>query len=108
MSADPSGVAGMPRLLLRLEGAALLIVSGVIYGWTGNGWSGKVLPPLPSSACDVDCLALVRKFRPSRHIRLSIDAVDEWGRIICPLLARQRRGADIVLRARRGRDRILI
>jgi hypothetical protein len=35
---DPPGVAGMPRLVLRLEGAALLALACVVYGWTGTSW----------------------------------------------------------------------
>jgi hypothetical protein len=35
---DPSGVAGMPRILLRLEGAALLALGCVVYAWTGTSW----------------------------------------------------------------------
>ena len=31
-------VAGMPRLLLRLEGAALLVIAVVLYARTGASW----------------------------------------------------------------------
>lgn len=35
---DAPGVSGTPRLVLRLEGAALLLLAGVVYGWTGSSW----------------------------------------------------------------------
>jgi hypothetical protein len=35
---DAPGVSGIPRLVLRLEGAALLLLSCVAYGRTGSGW----------------------------------------------------------------------
>lgn len=34
----PSGVSGMPRMLLRAEGAALLIVSAILYFKAGETW----------------------------------------------------------------------
>ena len=35
---DPGSVSGGPRLLLRAEGAALLIVAPMLYGETGAAW----------------------------------------------------------------------
>lgn len=35
---DAPGVSGIPRLVLRLEGAALLLLSSVVYGWTDSSW----------------------------------------------------------------------
>ena len=35
---DPGSVSGGPRLLLRAEGAALLIVAAMLYGETGAAW----------------------------------------------------------------------
>lgn len=36
--ADAPGVSGHPRLVLRLEGAALLLLSCVLFGWSGGSW----------------------------------------------------------------------
>jgi Domain of unknown function (DUF4260) len=35
---DAPGVSGIPRLVLRLEGAALLLLSCVVYDGTGRSW----------------------------------------------------------------------
>jgi hypothetical protein len=35
---DAPSVSGIPRLVLRLEGAALLLLACVVYGWTGSSW----------------------------------------------------------------------
>lgn len=37
-SADPTGVTGGPRALLRLEGAAVLALAAAAYGHFGAGW----------------------------------------------------------------------
>jgi uncharacterized protein DUF4260 len=44
----PPGVTGMPRVMLRLEGAALFLVTWMAYGWTGTSWwlfAGLFLAP---------------------------------------------------------------
>jgi hypothetical protein len=38
MLPDAPGVSGTPRLVLRIEGAALLLLSCVVYGGTGRSW----------------------------------------------------------------------
>ena len=35
---ETGSVSGAPRLLLRAEGAGLLIVAGMLYGETGAAW----------------------------------------------------------------------
>lgn len=38
MHADTGAVSGRVRTVLRLEGLALAVVAGVLYGRTGSGW----------------------------------------------------------------------